>query len=66
MTTLMAIKGDPAAEGYSLVKGTNMVDAADGSNVFVPSLEGKHGYVVMDNDPQWYADRLDSLLARNN
>lgn len=63
MTTLMAITGDPAAEGYDCVTGTNRVDASDGSNVFTASPEGRHRYVTLARDPQWFVDRLDSLLT---
>lgn len=64
MTTLMAISGNPVEEGYAVVTGTNVVDPASGANVFTPSPEGRHRYVVMDREPDWFAARLDSLLAR--
>ena len=64
MTTLIAITGNPVSEGYVPVRGTNKVNAADGSNTFIPSKRGKHSYVVMDREARWYADRIDALLAR--
>lgn len=64
MTTLMAVSGSPEAEGYHTVRGTNVVNPEDGSNVFTVSKRGRHSYVVMDFPAQWYADRLDGLLSR--
>lgn len=65
LTTLIAISGDPAAEGFDLVTGTNTVNPADGSNTFTPSADGRHAYVVMNRDRSWYVDRLDTLLGRD-
>lgn len=64
LTTLLAISGNPASEGFELVTGTNTVNPSDGSNTFTPSTDGRHAYIVLKRTPGWYAGRLDALLQR--
>lgn len=64
LTTLMAISGGPASEGFDLITDTNTVNPEDGSNTFAPSATGRHAYVAMNRDISWYIDRIDALLER--
>ena len=64
MTTQLAISGDAVTEGFSLVRGWNRVDPESGANIFVEDPEGPHSYVVMTQPAEWYAERINALLAR--
>ncbi len=62
MTALLAITGDPAAAGYSVVRGRARVDPATGVNNFTEDPDGPHRYVKKIRPDAWYADRINELL----
>ena len=61
MLTWMACLGSEKRAGYRCVTGTNVVDD-EGANVFTPQRGGKHRYVIMRQEPEWYQAQLDTLL----
>ncbi len=63
MLVQLALTGDPARAGYTVVRGTAAVDAATGKNRFVPSPDGLHEYVVKAQPDDWYHDLLDAATA---
>lgn len=63
LTLLMASSGKPEETGFDIVRGTIQLEESDGSNTFIPSREGRHGYVVMNREPSFYADTLDALFG---
>lgn len=63
LTLLLAASDKPEDIGFSTVTGSIVFDESDGSNSFSPSEDGKHRYVVMTREPQFYADTLDFLFA---
>lgn len=50
------------ASGYSLVRGTNVVNPSTGANTFTPSSSGPHYYVVKTQSDQWYAEQQAPLI----
>lgn len=64
MLVLLAVLGDPEKAGYRCVYGKAQVDEADGSNHFTESADGLHRYVVKVHDDSFYAEAVNSRLAR--
>lgn len=63
MLVALALAGDPARAGYTVVRGTASVEADTGKNRFVPSDGGRHEYVVKAHPDDWYRDLLDAAIA---
>ena len=64
MTVQIALGGSLAEEGYRAVRGRNYVEPDEGGNFFIPAAFGRHRYVVMTRQPQWYEERLEKLIRR--
>jgi len=62
MLALLAVTGDPEAEGYDAIRGYASVSAEDGSNTFTRDPKGQHRYVVRRHAPQWYEARIEPLI----
>jgi hypothetical protein len=62
MTALLAAIGDPAAAGYTTVRGTNVHTLASGANTFTASATGPHEYVVKTQSDAWYVAQLNELF----
>ncbi|MBR6411194.1 MAG: hypothetical protein IKS35_07410 [Clostridia bacterium] len=66
MTAVLALAGSPEAAGYREVRGYASVDPADGSNTFRVDPDGPHAYVVMDRDPSYYSELIESRIRTIN
>ena len=62
MTALLAVTGDAAEAGYSLVRGKATVDPETGANWFAEDPNGPHCYVVRNYEPAWYADKINAIV----
>lgn len=62
MTVLLALADDPERAGYSLRKGRAHADPETGENSFDCREDGLHAYVVRENPPAWYEERLNAWL----
>ncbi len=62
MTALLAVTGDAAEAGYSLVRGKATVDPETGANWFAEDPDGLHCYVVRNYEPAWYADKINAIV----
>ena len=63
LTVLTAILQDEEKAGYGVVTGYARVDPVTGENNFTPDENGPHRYVTQRYPGQWYADRINALLA---
>lgn len=63
MLVVLALAGDEEAAGYDLVRGTACVNPETGTNRFVPSADGLHGYVVRKRGIEYYQDQIDELIT---
>lgn len=64
MTTLLACIGDTKKAGYSLVRGTNVVDPYTGANTFTANNTGNHYYVTMRYPATWYKWAINSVIEK--
>lgn len=62
MLALVAVIGDEALAGYDSVIGVASVDGFSGENNFLPCANGKHRYVVKNNDNLYYKNQINSLI----
>ena len=58
MLLLLALEGDAEKAGYRTVRGTARVNATDGSNVFIPSEDGLHRFVVKTHPDSYYEEKI--------
>ena len=63
MTVLLACTGNEEKAGYSTVTGTMRVDPDSGANYFTRDPGGRHKYVVKLHGDEWYAGRIDAIIA---
>ena len=62
MLVLLAITGDEAKAGYSVVKGTAYVDVDTGANHFVKDENGLHRYVIKDKEDSYYRNLINEVV----
>ena len=62
MLVHLAVIGDPAQAGYTVVSGTAAVDPETGINRFTVG-EGRHRYVVKAREDSFYAEAIDAIIA---
>ena len=62
MLCLMAIIGDEAKAGYSIIRGKATVDPVTGENQFFADPNGIHAYVVKEHDDTYYADMINQKI----
>lgn len=62
MLVSMALAGDEAAAGYSVVRGRASVDPLTGENRFVPGADGPHAYVVKAHPDGYYSGAIDRKI----
>ncbi|MBR2590734.1 MAG: hypothetical protein IKE65_07410 [Clostridia bacterium] len=62
MAALLAVTGNAAAAGYSLVRGKAAVDPASGNNNFTPDESGSHAFLVKTMGDDFYKKRIDEIL----
>lgn len=59
----LAIIGDEAAAGYTVIRGTATVDRETGENRFVPSDNGLHRYVIKAEADDVYRNRINAAIG---
>ena len=62
MLCLLALVGDEAQAGYTLVRGRATVDPATGENRFIENENGPHAYVVKTREDAYYAKEIDRRI----
>lgn len=63
LTLVIGILGSPEKAGFESVRGTCIVNPETGENTFAENPNGKHTYVKMTHEPEWYAERLNAMLG---
>ncbi|MBQ9552424.1 MAG: nucleoside hydrolase [Clostridia bacterium] len=66
MLVRVALRGDPAAAGFTCVTGTASVDPETGCNQFAPAPNGKHRYLVRTRPIAYYEEELNRMIASDN
>lgn len=64
MTMLLALMDNENMSGYQYVRGTNVVNASTGANVFTKNEDGNHYYVVKKYADAWYAHQINSIVEQ--
>ena len=62
LLTWLACLNDLEGAGFEAVRGTVILDSETGENRFNPSPNGRHCYVRMLHEPEWYAAMLRPIL----
>lgn len=62
MLVMLALIGDAEKAGYRCVRGTATVDAETGANRFLPSVDGRHSFVVKAKENAFYADWIEERI----
>ena len=62
MLVMLALIGDEAQAGYSVVRGKASLDAETGANYFAESAEGLHAYVVKTEPNSFYEDMINNAI----
>lgn len=62
MTVYMACLGSPEKAGFNAIRGMNVVNPEDGSNVFTEG-KGRHFYVTFKESPDVFKSALDAILT---
>lgn len=62
LTLVIALQGSPEEAGFESVRGTCRVNRETGENTFEENPDGKHCYVKMLHEPEWYVGWLNELM----
>ena len=62
MTALLAVIGDEAAAGYTVVRGVATVDTETGANFFAPDQNGRHAFVIKAHPDEVYAAQINARV----
>lgn len=62
LLTWLACLDNLEEAGFDAVRGTVILDTLTGVDRFVPSPDGRHRYVSMVHDPEWYVSMLRPVL----
>ena len=63
MLVQLALVGNEAEAGYSIVQGRASVDEESGCNYFKENKDGLHRYVVRLQDAQYYTDQINEIIG---
>lgn len=62
MLVLLALTGNEAKAGYTIVQGTARVEAQTGANYFAESTDGLHRYVIKAEPDSFYEDMINDNI----